>query len=99
MVTVCGFVGLGDRFPNFVPGSVNPYADLAEDLQDKPIWIVHGDADVVVPVEESRKMFQQLNALGAEVHYTELPGVNHNSWDAAYGNQELNSWLFQQSLN
>jgi predicted peptidase len=99
MVAVCGFVGLGDRFPTFVSGSANPYADLAEDLQDTPIWIVHGDADVVVPVEESRKMFQQLNALGAEVHYTELPGINHNSWDAAYGNQELNSWLFQQSLN
>jgi len=98
LVAVCGFVGLGDRFPSFLPESSNPYAALAQDLEDKPVWIVHGDSDVVVSVEESRKMAKELTAVGADVHYTELPGINHNSWDAAYGNEEMIDWLFNQKI-
>jgi len=32
------------------------------------------------------------------VHYTELPGINHNSWDAAYSNTDLIDWMFEQEL-
>ena len=28
----------------------------------------------------------------------EFPGVGHNSWDKAYGNQELYDWLLQHHL-
>ncbi len=98
MVAVCGFVDLGDRFPSFLSGASDSFATLAADLADKPVWIVHGDADVVVPVGQSRSMATALEAAGAEVHYTELPGVNHNSWDAAYADEGLISWLFEQSL-
>ena len=98
MVAVCGFVDLGDRFPEFLPEAENSFAALAEDLSDTPVWIVHGDADVVVPVEQSRKMAAALEAVGTDIHYTELPGVNHNSWDAAYANSDLISWLFDQKL-
>lgn len=99
LVAICGIVNLGDRLPVFVDNAADPYKALAADLSDKPVWIVHGDADVVVPVEESRRMARELEAAGAEVHYTELPGVNHNSWDAAYDNAELNAWLFGQRLH
>jgi predicted peptidase len=57
---------------------------------------VHGDADVVVPVDQSRKIALALEAVGSDVHYTELPGVNHNAWDAAYANTDLIEWLFNQ---
>ena len=60
-------------------------------------WL-HGDADVVVPVEQSRNMAAALEAVGTDIHYTELPGVNHNSWDAAYANSDLISWQFDQKL-
>ncbi len=60
-----------------------------------PIWLFHGDADQVVSVEESRKMYQRFTELGAsDVKYTEYAGVNHNSWDAAYASDELWTWLF-----
>ncbi len=98
LVAICGFVDLGGRFPNFLGNSEGSFATLAEDLVDKPVWIVHGDADAVVPVEQSRNMAEALQEVGAEVHYSELPGVNHNSWDAAYSNEDLISWLFQQQL-
>jgi len=98
LVAICGFVDLGDRFPSFVTGTENTFSALAEDLSDIPVWIVHGDADVVVPVEQSRKMAEALAATGAEVNYTELPGINHNSWDAAYSNTDLIDWMFEQEL-
>jgi predicted peptidase len=99
MVAVCGFVQLGDRFPSFLSPSADPYTAIAMDLAQKPVWIVHGDADVVVSVEESRKMAAALETAGARYHYTELPGVNHNSWDAAYANEDMIDWLFQQQLD
>lgn len=61
-----------------------------------PFWIFHGEEDGVVEVEESRKMYKRLKALGAEVKYTEYPGVNHNSWENAYQEEEFLSWLFGQ---
>lgn len=97
MVAVCGFVDLGDRFPSFLTETSSSFFTLAQDLAETPVWIVHGDADVVVPVEQSRSMAMALQSAGAEVHYTELPGVNHNSWDAAYADPDLISWLFEQA--
>lgn len=98
VVAVCGFVQLGDRVASFTGDADNPYGAVAARLSTTPVWIYHGDADVVVPVDESRSMARELRAAGTEVHYTELPGVNHNSWDAAYADDELSTWLFSQSL-
>lgn len=96
MLAVCGFVEFGERFPSFLTDAENSFVDLAKDLSETPVWIVHGDADVVVPVEQSRQMATELESVGAEVHYTELPGVNHNSWDAAYSDTAIVDWLFTQ---
>ncbi len=97
-VAVCGFVALEGRVESFIPDAADPFAAIATKLATTPVWIYHGDADVVVPVEQSRRMARALEAAGAEVHYTELPGVNHNSWDPAYADEELIAWLFQQRL-
>lgn len=98
MLAVCGFVDFGERFPSFIADTENSFADLAADLSQTPVWIVHGDADVVVPVEQSRQMATELESAGAKVNYTELPGVNHNSWDAAYSDTAIIDWLFAQRL-
>ena len=58
-----------------------------------PTWMFHGDSDPVVPVDESRLMYAALQGVGADVQYTELPGVAHNSWDSAYGESDLLDWL------
>jgi predicted peptidase len=54
--------------------------------------------DNVIPADESRRMDYALRALGAEVHYTEVAGGNHNAWDPAYHSAELSVWLFAQRL-
>ena len=59
-----------------------------------PLWIFHGAKDDVVPPENSRKMYHALLKAGAEVRYTEYPEANHNSWDPAFAEPELLSWLF-----
>jgi len=47
-------------------------------------------------VNGSREPAAALKAAGADVHYTELLGLNHNSWDAAYASEEFRDWLFAQ---
>ena len=80
------------------PKVADPYAETARRIGSTPIWIFHGGADDTVPVEESRKMAQALQKAGANVRYTEYPGVGHDSWDKAYAEPELVPWLLAQRL-
>ncbi|MBA4063267.1 MAG: hypothetical protein C0501_06060 [Isosphaera sp.] len=85
-----------DRFAAIVPicGGGNP-KDAAK-IKDLPCWCFHGDADTAVPVARSREMIEALKAAGGKPKYTEYPKVGHNSWDAAYGTDELFTWLLEQ---
>ncbi|MEZ4884621.1 MAG: prolyl oligopeptidase family serine peptidase [Chitinophagales bacterium] len=58
------------------------------------MWIFHGADDSVVPVQFSQKMYHTLQQAGAEVKYSEYPGVNHNSWDNAFAEPDFLKWLF-----
>jgi predicted peptidase len=74
--------------------AADPYAEVARGVGALPIWLVHGDADKNVSVEESRRMFAALKAAGGDARYTELPGVDHQAWDPAYQNPDIAAWLF-----
>jgi len=39
-------------------------------------------------------MVAKLQALGADVQYSEYLDVNHNSWDNAFAEPDFMSWLF-----
>lgn len=103
VLVVCGFVEeftgttSGTHYPPIVARSAgNPFAAIAKAVLQLPIWIFHGDVDRTVSVEQSRQMFSALKAIGANVQYTELPGVPHNAWDPAYDRADVFTWLFQQ---
>jgi predicted peptidase len=83
---------------NSYPDEPRSYAEVAKKIGKTPVWIFHGDADEAVPVANSRKMYEALEAAGGDVRYTEYPGVGHNSWDKAYADRELTTWLFSKSL-
>lgn len=68
----------------------------AERYAHVPIWVFHGDADRVVPAEQSRQMVEALKEADGNVKYTEYEGVGHNSWSEAYGTQEVYEWLLKQ---
>jgi predicted peptidase len=59
-----------------------------------PLWVHHGDVDIVVPVRHSRELVKAVQDQGVEVKYSEYPGVNHNSWDNAFKQPDLLSWIF-----
>jgi predicted peptidase len=59
-----------------------------------PVRIFHGGADPIVAVESSRRYYHALKRLGADVDYTEYPGVGHNSWDNVFVERDLLHWLF-----
>jgi predicted peptidase len=103
LVVVCGFISefrgktSGVAYPPIAPASAaDPCAAVAKVVARLPIWIFHGDADQSVSVEESRHMFAALKAIGANVQYTELPGVGHNAWIQAYDRADLVAWMLKQ---
>lgn len=80
------------------PDSPKSYSDAAAKIGKIPVWIFHGGDDDIVPVTESQRMYAAMKAAGADVRYTEYPGVKHDSWDRAYDDPKLFPWLFSQSL-
>lgn len=73
------------------------YRYTAKSISDVPVWLVHGERDMIVPVSESRKIFNYLKLFNAPAHYKEYPGGVHNIWDEAYSDKEMVEWLFSQS--
>jgi predicted peptidase len=80
------------------PDSPATYLAAAKLVGKTPVWIFHGAADDIVPVTESQRMAEAMKQVGAEVHYTEYPGVGHPSWNRAYDEPKLFPWLFSKSL-
>lgn len=71
--------------------------EWAKTIKDIPCWCFHGDNDATVPVDRSRQMIDALKKAGASPKYDEYPGVGHNSWDKAYGTNELYDWFLKQT--
>jgi predicted peptidase len=70
----------------------------AKEIVHIPCWCFHGDADTAVKVERSREMIAALKEAGGMPKYDEYPKVGHNSWDRAYGTDELYTWFLSHRL-
>jgi len=96
---ICGWIS-PERWKAAAPvvpaDSGDTFSAFARQLRQTPTWIFHGEVDRSVSVDESRKTFAALNAAGAPVQYSEVPGTGHNSWDPAYGSPKFWTWLFSQ---
>ncbi|MBX3359682.1 MAG: dienelactone hydrolase family protein [Phycisphaeraceae bacterium] len=84
LVPICGY-----------PEPMTPEA-IAAGVKGIPVWCFHGEADDVVPAEKSRTVVGAIIAAGGEARLTVYPGVNHGSWDRAYGEAELPGWMLSQ---
>ena len=104
IVPICSFVEAfkgktsAIDYPSLAPAdSGDVFTFVAKRVSGLPIWIFHGDADMNVDVEQSRKMAAALKAVGANVQYTELPGVDHNgATNMAYARADLIEWMLRQ---
>ena len=63
----------------FSGGGIPPVMMGLKKIAHIPWFIVHGDADPTVNVEESRKMVKAGQELGAKVTYKEIPGGDHTN--------------------
>ena len=98
IVPICGGVLVPDKARAQPPDDNAPYTQAAGKIgKDTPTWIFHGGDDPVVPVTESQRMAAAMKALGGEVRYTEYPGVGHNSWEKAYAEPELFTWMLSKT--
>jgi predicted peptidase len=85
-----------DKWAAIVPICGRGVTSKAATIKDLPCWCFHGDDDQAVKVEGSRDMIAAIKKAGGNPKYTEYPGVGHNSWDRAYGTDELYDWLLKQ---
>jgi predicted peptidase len=97
---ICGGILPPDESRKHVAGETGPYTEAAKKIGSKtPTWIFHGGSDPVVPPAESQNMNEAMKALGGEVHYSEYPGVGHDSWVKAYDDEETMKWMLSKSLS
>jgi predicted peptidase len=86
------------KFAAAIPVCGGGDARFARQIAHLPVWAFHGANDSTVPAQCSREMIEMIKKAGGHPRYTEYPGVGHNSWDRAYAEPELLSWLFSQCL-
>ena len=77
-------------------GAGNPYS-VGNYAKKVDMWVFHGAKDDVVEPSYSKNMVKSLEEAGANVKFTQYPKANHNSWDLAFAEPELLSWLFSNS--
>ena len=58
-----------------------------------PIWAFHGDLDLVVPVEETRRMIEQLKGQNPRLKFTFEPSAGHWIHWSVYPGDELYDWF------
>ena len=68
----------------------------AEGLRNVPLYVLHGDQDAAVPVEQSRHGVSLLQRWGYDVRYREIPGRGHEDLKAR---DEIAAWLLEHRRN
>lgn len=91
-------------------GTIKDLADLAS-LEDYPIWLFHGDEDVVNVSTISKDIYNELVRLGndkAKLTIYDTKSLNelklygpllHWAWVPALNDPEMHAWLFEQDKN
>ncbi len=60
-----------------------------------PIWVFHGDADKIVPIESSEIMVNKMKEAGYDVKFTVYKGGNHYMFQKAYREEGLFDWFLE----
>lgn len=68
-------------------------APYAKWLGDLPVWIIHGEKDQSIPVEQSRAMARALEQAGHKPRLTIHPDAGHDVWTRTFQSPETIKWL------
>jgi len=70
-------------------------SDLSVPAPKRPIWIIHGTADSVVPFSEGQGFANDLEAAGWDVTFTSITGAGHTwLWQSSFGYTNQDLWDF-----
>ena len=83
-------------FPGQTLTKQQAWTQGANILMSLPIWQFQGDADPLVPVAEVRAQIAAFKAAGHSIVYTEYAGVGHDSWNRAYPDPALWTWMWSK---
>lgn len=64
-----------------------------------PLWVFHGAKDNVVDPQASVSLVSSILKYGGKPNFTLYAQDNHNSWDTAFAEPKLLSWLFSNIKN
>jgi len=65
-------------------------------LLHTPVWAFHGDSDMTVLPEESRKMVEKVNANGGNARLTVYENTAHNAWTPTFRDPEVWKWALSK---
>jgi predicted esterase len=71
----------------------------AEHLAPVPLWLVHGDQDLVVRAELSLDLVRAMRAAKSQPRLTILENVDHDSWTQTYADKAYYDWLLSHRLS
>ncbi len=85
-----------ETFAAAIPICGGAHPATARVMRKTAWWIFHGGKDNVVLPEYSITMVEALKKQRSKVLFTLYPEANHNSWDPAFAEPLLMSWLFSK---
>lgn len=86
-----------ERFTTIIPisgGAISPKKALR--LKNLPIWVAHGDSDIVVQFEESKRIVDCLKEYNPNIVFKVYKDGGHEVCTTAYEEPELFQWLVKQ---
>jgi acetyl esterase/lipase len=98
------FAPVADNLRRYLGGWVEDKPDLARLVSPRtyvsrdcpPVLLLHGDADDVVPVEDTIEFHKALQAAGVDTTLRILPGISHG-WDLSLTRNDVASF-FERTL-
>lgn len=88
-----------DRVAAIIPMCAYAEPHAAYQIVGIPVWVFHGTADDVTPIDGSERMVKKLQEIGGNVKFTRYEGANHGIWERTYADDEIYKWLFAQRKN
>lgn len=68
-------------------------------VRDVPIWVFNGGRDTAVPLEDGKRMVNEMRGCGADIRFTAYEDADHvQTWERAYGDPEFYDWLLSHQL-
>ena len=85
-----GLIGKSD--PQYVARAMSPILEIRKDKMCPPVLLAHGDADELVPFDQSEKMYNALKQAGHQAHLIRVRNAPH---EGSFWSGQLHEIIYQ----